>query len=114
MNFVSSLPGESPKFINFGISSVNATGKSNSVFAPSNKAESLNDTGGGLKGDWLASSYDIKRVIETKAYSNHIKKSELETRNVFERENIQTENIPLARQPDFVTPLPDNPQTRST
>ena len=67
-----------------------------------------------LNGDWLASSHGFERVSETTAYSNHIKNSELETRQVFERENIQTENIPLTRQTDFVTPLHDNPQTRST
>ena len=53
-------------------------------------------------------------MSDTKAYSNHIKKSEFETRKVFERKNIQTENIPLTRKPDFVTTLTDNPQTRST
>ena len=48
------------------------------------------------------------------AYSNYIKSSELEFREVFEQENIQTENIPLTRQTYFETPLHDNPQTRST
>ena len=27
---------------------------------------------------------------------------------------MQTENIPLTQQPDFMTPLPDNTQKRST
>ena len=45
------------------------------------------------------------------AYSNHIKNSELETGEVFEREN---ENIPLTRQKDMVTPLHENTLTRST
>ena len=90
MNFASSFLGESPKFIYFRLLSVNATGKPNSVFSPSTRADSLNGMGGGgrLNGDWLAYSHGIERVSETKAYSNHIKKSELETRNVFERENI--------------------------
>ena len=35
MNFASSILGESPKFIDFRLLSVNATGKPNSVFAPS-------------------------------------------------------------------------------
>ena len=46
MNFTSFVLGESPKFIYFGLSSVNATGKPNSIFAPSTIAESLNGTGG--------------------------------------------------------------------
>ena len=66
---------------------------------------------GKLQADWLASRHDFERVSKTIAYSNHIKNSELETREVFERE---TENIPLTRQPDLVTPLHDNPLTRST
>ena len=54
--------------------------------------------------------HDFERVRKTTAYSNHIKNSELETREVFERE---TENIPLTRQTDLVTPLHDNPLTWS-
>ena len=45
INFASSVLGESPKFIDFGLLSVNATGKPNSVFDPSTRAENLNDTG---------------------------------------------------------------------
>ena len=67
-----------------------------------------------MNGNWLASSHGFEIVSEMTAYSNHIKNYELETRQVFEQENIKTENIPLKQQPDFVTPLPDNPQTRST
>ena len=73
-----------------------------------------------MNGYWLASIHGIAEVAveivsKTKAYSNYIKKSEIETRKFFEQENIQTENIPLTRQPDFVTPLTENiPQTRST
>ena len=51
---------------------------------------------------------------ESKAYSIHIKSYEPETRQLFELENIQTENIPLTQQTGFVTPLHDNKQTRST
>ena len=40
-----------------------------------------------LNGDWLASSHRFERVRKTTAYSNHIKNSELETREVFEQEN---------------------------
>ena len=41
-------------------------------------------------------------------YSNHIKNSELETKEVFEQE---TENIPQALQTDLVTTLSDSPLT---
>ena len=46
MNFASSILGESPKFIDFRILSVNATGKPNFIFVPSNIEERLNGTGG--------------------------------------------------------------------
>ena len=115
VNLASSVLSESPKFINFGLPFFNATGKPKSVFAPSTRGKSLNGTDReNLNGDWLASRHVFERVGKTKAYSNHIKNSELETRQVFERENIQTENIRLKRQTYFVTPLHDNPQTRST
>ena len=115
MNIANSVLREIEKFIDFGLSSFNAADKPNSAFAPSTRAESLNRTRGGrLKGDWLACSHGFVRVSETKAYSNLIQNSKLETRQVLEQEKILAENIPLTRQPDFVTPLPDNPQTRST
>ena len=47
VNLVSSVSSQSPNFIDFGLSSFNATGKPNSVFAPSTRAKSLNGTGGG-------------------------------------------------------------------
>ena len=45
------------------------------------------------------------------AYRNHIKKSEFETREVFERE---TENIQRTLSMDTVTRLDENQLTRST
>ena len=114
VNLASSVLRKSPKFINFGLPSFNATGKPNSVFAPSTRAKRLNGTEReNLNGDSLASSHYFERVSETRSYSNHINNSELETRQVFERENIQTENIPMTQQTDFVTPLHDNQLTRS-
>ena len=96
VNLASSVLSESPKFINFALLSFNATGKPNSVFVPSTIAKSLNVTERvKLNDNWLASSHGFERVGKTRAYSNNIKNSGLETRQVFERENIQTENIPL-------------------
>ena len=50
-------------------------------------------------------------MSETTAYRNHIKNSEFETREFFERE---TENIPLTQQTYLMTTLHNNPLTRST
>ena len=115
VNLANYVISKSPKFINLGLPFFDATGNPNITFAPSTRAKSLNGTGReNSKDNWLASSHGFERVSKTTAYSNHIKNSELETREVFERENIQTEDIPMTRQKDFVTQLHDNPQTRST
>ena len=115
VKLASSVLSESTKFINFGLLSFNATDKPNIAFALSTRANSLNGTEReNLNGNWLASSHVFERVRKTTEYSNHINNSELETRQVFDQENIQNENIHLTRQTDFVTSLHDNPQTRLT
>ena len=115
VNLASSVLNESLKFINLRPSSFNATGKPNSIFSPSNIGNILNGTEReNLNGNWLASRHDFERVSKTRAYSYHIINSELETRQVFERENIETRYNPLTRQPDLLTQLHDNTQTRST
>ena len=112
VNLVNFIISESPKFINIGLPTFDATGKPNIAFAPYTRAKSLNGMQKeNFKADWLGYTHDFERVIETTAYSNHIKNSELETSEVFERE---TENIPLTRQTDSMTPLHGNPLTRST
>ena len=47
MNFASSIFVESPKLMDFGLSSINATGKPKFVLASSTRAEILNRTEGG-------------------------------------------------------------------
>ena len=55
--------------------------------------------------------HDFETMSETTSYINHIKNSELETKEFFERE---TENIPQTQQTDLVTTLNNNPLTLST
>ena len=52
--------------------------------------------------------HDFETMRKTTAYPNHIKNSELGTREFFERE---TENIPQKRQTDLVTTSNKNPLT---
>ena len=109
LNLANSVIRESPKFMNIGLLSFDETGKPNIAFSPSTRAKSLNGIGReNFKANWLASRRDFERVSKTTAYSNHIKNSELETGEFFERE---TENIPLTQQTDLVTPLHKNPLT---
>ena len=83
-----SVLGETPKFVDLGLSPANTADKLNSVFSPATIAGELTDN-----SNWLASRHGISevtegRVIEAKVYSDYIKNSEFETMNVFERGNI--------------------------
>ena len=53
-------------------------------------------------------------MSETTAYRNHIKNSEIETREVFERETLSPENIQRTLPMNIVTRLDNNQLTRST
>ena len=61
--------------------------------------------------DRMGYTHGFEIMNKMTEYSNHNKSSELETREVFERE---LENIPQTRQTDLVVILHDNPLTRST
>ena len=45
------------------------------------------------RNDRLGYTHDFKTISKTTAYRNHIKNSELETREVFEQETLSPENI---------------------
>ena len=112
VNLTNSVLRESPKFKNPGLPNFDVMGKQNIDFATSTRAKYLNGTRGDkFIADRLGYTHDFERASKKTAYINHIKNSELETREVFERE---TENIPLTRQTDLVTPEHENPLTRST
>ena len=77
------------KFVDLRLSTFNTVDKLNSVFVPVTRALGLTD-----HSYWLASRHSIvevteRRVSEVQAYSEYVKSSEFETRNFFERENIQ-------------------------
>ena len=109
---MNSVLSESPKFKSLGLSTFDATDIRNLYFVPYTRAKSLNRTrGDNFRDARLGYMHDFERMSKTIAYRNHIKNSELETREVFERE---TENIPQTRQTDLVTTLHYNPLTRST
>ena len=112
VNLENSVISERPKFKNPGLSTFDATGKHNTDFAPSTRLKSLNGTQRyNFRDSRLGYTHGFETMSKPTAYSNHIKNSELETREGFEQE---TENIPLTRQTVLVTPLHDNPITRST
>ena len=100
MNFGSnSVSGKTPKFVDLGLSPPHTTDKLKSVIGPATISVGLAD-----KSDWLVSRHRIAEVTgeivsKVQAYRDYIKKSEFETRNVCERENIkltrQDQNIPM-------------------
>ena len=53
-------------------------------------------------------------MSETAAYRNHIKNSEIETREVFERETSSPENIQRTLPINIMIRLDNNQLTRST
>ena len=112
VNLENSIISESPKFKSLGLPTFDATDIHNLDFAPYTRAKSLNGMWrGNFRDARLGYMHDFERMSKTIAYRNHIKNSELETREVFERE---TENIPQTQQTDLATTLNDNPLTPST
>ena len=59
-------------------------------------------------------THDFETMSETTAYRNHIKNSEIETREVLERETSSPENIQRTLTMNIVTRLDNNQLTRST
>ena len=111
-NLVNSVLGKIPKFKNLELTTFDATDICNLDFDPSTRAKILNGTQrDNLRDVRLGYTHYFERMSETTAYSNHIKNSELETREFFDR---KTENIPLTRQTDLVTTLNDSPLKLST
>ena len=112
VNLSNSVLSESQKFKSLGLPANNAMDIRNLDFAPSTRAKSLSGT---RKDNFISSrlgyTHDFETMSETTAYRYHIKNSELETREVFERD---TETIPQTLQTYLVTQLHDNPLTQST
>ena len=78
---------ERPKFKNLGHPAVETTDIRNIDFAPSTRTKSSSGTRrDNFRDGRLGYMHDFETMSETTAYRNHIKNSEFETREVFERE----------------------------
>ena len=66
------------------------------------------------RDDRLGYTHDFETMSETAAYCNHIKNSEIEIREVFEREMLSPENIKRTLPMHTATQLDNNQLTRST
>ena len=114
VNLANSVLSKSPKFISLRHLTVETADIRNINFTTSTRVKNLSrlrrDT---ERYDRLGYTHDFETMIETTAYCNHIKNSELETREVFERETLSPENIERKLPTDVVTRLYDNQLTRS-
>ena len=66
------------------------------------------------RDDRLGYTHDFETMSKTTAYRNHIKNSEIETREVFEQETSSPENIQHTLPMNIVTRLDNNQLTQST
>ena len=94
MNLVNSVPCEIPKFKSLGhptietadiwnLDDISATGAKNC-----NRLQVYTE-----RYDRLWYTHDFETMSKTAGYRNHIKTSEIEAREVFERETLSPENI---------------------
>ena len=115
VNFANFVLSEILKFISLGHLTAETADIRNIDFATSTRAKSLNGLHRDTERDGrLEYTHDFETMSETTDYRNHIKNSELETREVFEQETWSPENIQRTLPTDMVTRLYDNQLTRST
>ena len=104
MNLTNSVLSEIPKFKSLGHLTVKTADIRIINFATSTRAKSLNGIQRDNKrGGRLGYTHDVETLSETTDYRNHIKKSELETRKVFEKETWSPESIQRTLPMDAVT-----------
>ena len=104
MNPANSVLRDSPKFISLRHPTAETADIRNIDLATSTRANNCNwlrrDT---ERDDRLGYMHDFENMSKTTAYPNHIKNSELETRQVFERKIWSPENIQRTLPIDMVT-----------
>ena len=94
MNLENSVLCEIPKFITLGHTTIETVDKRNLDYISATRSKNCNGLRRGMKiDDRLRYTHDFETMSETTAYRNHIKTSEIETREVFKRETSSPENI---------------------
>ena len=104
VDLMKSIISESPKFISLVHRTVETADTRNIDFTASTRAKNLNGLRRGTESyDRLGYTHDFETMSEMTAYRNHIKNSEIETREVFEQETSSPENIQRTLPTDIVT-----------
>ena len=84
INYASnSVFGETPKFVDLGLSPAHTADKLKSIFFPATRVGGLTDNSDGLTSSHSIAKVTADRANEAKAYSDYIKNSEFKTMNVF-------------------------------
>ena len=112
VNLAHPVLSESLKFITLGHPTVETADIRNLDFITATRAKTCNGLLRGTEGDdRLGYKHYFETMSETKAYRNHIKNSEIETREVFEQETSSPENIQRTLPMNIVTRLDNNQLT---
>ena len=113
VNLSNTVLGKIPKFITLGHPTVETADIQNLGFIAATRAKNCNGLRRGTeRDDRLGYTHDFETMSETAAYLNHIKNSEIETREVFERETSSPENIQWTLPINIVTQLDNNQLTQ--
>ena len=109
VNLANSVLSKSPKYISLGHPTIETEDIQNIDFATSTIKKNLNGLWRGTeRDDRLGYTDDFETMSKTKAYCNHIKNSEIETREDFEQETSSPQNIQRTIPIDIVTQLDDS------
>ena len=87
VNLANSVLRKIPKFIKLGHPTVEIADIRNLDYVSATRAKNCNGLQRGMeRDDRLGYTHDFETMSKTAAYRNHIKNSEIETREVFEQE----------------------------
>ena len=115
VNLANSVLREIPKFKIHGHPTIETADIQNLDYISATRSKNCNGLRAGMERyDRLGYTHDCETMSETIAYHNHIKNSEIETREVFERETSSPENIQRTLPMNIVTRLDNNKPTLST
>ena len=104
MNLAISVVRESPKFKRLGHPPMETADIRNLDYISATRPNNCNRFRKSTdRDDRLGYTHDFETMSETTAYRNHIKNSEIETREVFERETLSPENIQRTLPMNIVT-----------
>ena len=115
VNLTNSVVCESPKFKRLGHPPTEIADIRNLNYISATRPKNCNGLQRNMeRDDKLGYMHDFETTSETTAYRNHIKNSEIETREVFEQETSSPENIQRTLPMNIETRLDNNQLTRST